>query len=84
MARKLTFAKSVEKELSKLPKKDISAVLVSCVALEAEETSRNIKKLHPPLNGYPLRVGRIRVLYILEASGDIVVYAVKRRKDAYK
>lgn len=84
MVHRLSFTKSAEKDLSKLPKKDIIVVLEACTALETAEAPLNIKKLHPPLNGYRLRVGQIRVLYVLEENRDIVVHAVKRRKDAYK
>jgi mRNA-degrading endonuclease RelE of RelBE toxin-antitoxin system len=84
MTYRLSFTKTAEKDLSKLPKKDIIAVLEACTALEAGQASANIKKLHPQLNGYRLRVGRIRVLFVYEMGNDIVVHAVKRRKDAYK
>lgn len=84
MGRKLSFTRAAEKDLAKLPKKDIKSILDACSALEVSEANLNIKKLHPPLHGFRLRVGRYRVLYVIEGSDTITVHAIKQRKDAYK
>lgn len=84
MGHKLFLSLAAEKELKKLPKKDRARILESCILLEAGETNLDIKKLHQPLDGYRLRVGKFRLLYVLEGKGLIVVHAIKRRKDAYR
>jgi mRNA interferase RelE/StbE len=84
MARKLSFTRSAEKDLTKLPKRDARVVLEHCEALEAGETTLDIKKLHLPLSGYRLRVGRYRVLYVYEGNDTITVHAITHRKDAYR
>jgi mRNA interferase RelE/StbE len=84
MAYKLSFTRRAEKELAKLPKTDIVAILEHCALLETDDRSVDIKKLHPPLSGYRMRVGQYRVLYVYEDSTHITVHAIKHRKDAYR
>jgi mRNA interferase RelE/StbE len=84
MAYKVSFTHSAEKDLSKIPKRDVVLLLDACTALEIESEHLNIKKLHPPLHGYRLRVGQYRILYVQEDSVHITVHAIKHRKDAYK
>jgi len=84
MGRKLFLSRAAEKDLIKLPKKDIVRILESCTLLENGETNLNIKKLHLPLDGFCLRVGNYRVLYVHEDKELIVVHAIKPRKEAYR
>lgn len=43
----------------------------------------DVTKLHKPFEGYRLRVGVYRVLFMLEKE-IITVYSIKHRKDAYR
>jgi mRNA-degrading endonuclease RelE of RelBE toxin-antitoxin system len=83
MAFRLSFTRTAEKELEKLPKKTAHAVLEQCAVLEQGKQITDTKKLHPPLNGWRLRVGRYRILYVLDKT-TITVYAIRHRKDAYR
>lgn len=84
MVYKILFTHSAEKELTKLPKKDAEAVLAHCLELEAGATRLDVKKLHPPLNGYRMWVGNYRVLYVHETESQITVHAIRHRKNAYQ
>ena len=84
MAYKLSFTRKAEKDLAKLPKKEIASIIEHCVSLETGKNIPGTKKLHPLLKGYRLRVGQYRILYVYEDSMNITVHAIKHRKDVYR
>ena len=84
MVYKLSFTRHAEKDIAKLPKKNVATILEHCISLESGKASLDTKKLHSPLNGFRMRVGNYRVLYVYEGKNCITVHAIRHRKDAYK
>ena len=77
----LDFEALALKDLEALPK-DIRRQVGHGIDLLQRDWIGDIKKLEGYKNQYRLRVGKYRVLFEL-AGQDIIVYAVKDRKDAY-
>lgn len=83
---KIFLTSAAKREYKKLPK----AVRLVLEEIVLGEFARNpfspaldISKLKEPYQGYRLRVGQYRVLFLLK-DGDAHIYAVRHRKDAYK
>ena len=69
-------------QLRALPKEQRRNIGKRLDALQTD-LAGDVKKLAARTQEYRLRIGSLRVLFLLE--GDrIVVYAVKNRKDAYE
>ena len=78
----ITFKKSAIKDLSKFDESTKNKILLKIEDLSYFPNVNNIKKLtnfHPP---YRLRVGNYSVLF--EVSENIIIFAIKHRKDVYK
>lgn len=81
---KITFKKSVSKDLRKIPKKDILRILKAIKALADDPRPPQSKKLSGQ-EKYRLRQGNYRVLYSIEDEKLIIqVVKVGNRRDAYK
>jgi len=83
---KLFLTSRALREFKKLPR-DVSLGISELFSGEfcKNPLSRvfDIKKLKVPFQGFRLRVGDYRILFIIEKD-RIVVYSIKHRKDAYK
>ena len=79
---KIKFKKSAIKDLSKFNQKTQNKILEKIEDLIYFPNIANIKKLtnfYPP---YRLRIGDYRVLF--DINENIVIFAIKHRKDVYK
>lgn len=81
---KIIVRKSVSKDLSKIPKKDVQRILQAIEALSQDPRPPHSKKLSGE-EKYRLRCGVYRVLYEIEDELLIVcIVKAKHRKDVYK
>jgi len=83
-AYKIFFRKSVEKDFSLIPKKDLKKILDRIKALTEDPRPRGREKL-TGRQRYRLRQGRYRILYAIQ-DDDLTVWVVKvgHRKDIYR
>ena len=87
MTYKISFDKPADKSLGKIMKSDKGAgqsIYVACLDLRNfSENSRGIKKLHTPFEGFRRRVGKYRILFVVN-NKVIEIYKIGLRKDVYK
>ena len=83
-AYKLFFKKSVQKDLSAIPKRDLKKILSRIKALAEEPRPAGCEKL-TGRERYRLRQGRYRILYSIQ-DDELTVWVVKigHRKDIYR
>ncbi len=81
---KLFFKKSVQKDLSAIPKKNLKKILARIKALAKEPRPAGCEKL-TGRERYRVRQGRYRVLYSIQ-DDELTVWVVKigQRKDIYR
>jgi mRNA interferase RelE/StbE len=81
---KITFHRDVEKDLRKLPKKQILAILEAINALAANPLPQGVKKL-TGTDAYRIRIANYRVIYKIEDQ-ELIVFVLKvaHRKDVYR
>jgi mRNA interferase RelE/StbE len=76
--------RSAEKEMDRLPDKIHNRISDKILALEINPRPIGIKKLQGE-NGYRLRVGDYRILYVVnDQLKRIFVYSVAHRREAYR
>ncbi len=76
--------KSAEKELDYLPTRIHDKIINLLLSLKENPFPRNSKKLHGR-EGWRIRVGDYRILYIIDESDRIIeVISVAHRKDVYR
>jgi mRNA interferase RelE/StbE len=76
--------RSAEKELDNLPTKIHDKVINILLSLKENPSPRNFKKLCGR-EGYRIRVGDYRILYLIdEPDKTIEVVSVAHRKDVYR
>ena len=83
-AYKIFFKKSVEKDFSSIPKKDLKATLDRIDALGENPRPQGCEKM-TGRQRYRLRQGRYRILYSIQ-DDELTVWVVKvgHRKDIYR
>ena len=81
---RIELASGVQKELDRLPARQVSRIVDAIRRLTDNPRPRGSKKLVGEENLYRIRVGIYRVIYaIFDDELVIVVVRVKHRKDAY-
>ena len=87
MTYKISFDKPADKSLEKIMKSDKEIgqkVLFVCLDLKNfSENFRGVKKLHTPFEGFRRRVGKYRILFVINGK-KIEIYKIGLRKDVYK
>ncbi|MBU1046793.1 type II toxin-antitoxin system RelE/ParE family toxin [Patescibacteria group bacterium] len=84
MVYKVLLDKPADKSLGKLNSKIKEDILVACTELEHfSEKTRNTKKLKHPFVGFRRRVGKYRILFLVNKK-NIEIYKIGLRKDIYK
>ena len=81
---KILIKRSVEKDLQKIPKKDVTKILKIIEALADNPYPSNVKKLSHE-EKYRIRFRQYRILYQIE-NEILTIYIVKvaHRKDVYR
>ena len=84
MSYLVKLRRSAEKELDRLPEKTHDTIVTALKALEETPRPVGVKKLHGR-EGYRIRVGNFRVLYVIDESRKIVdVFSIADRKEVYR
>ena len=81
---RIFFKKSVEKDLSGIPKKDVRKILNRIKALENDPRPPGYEKLTGQ-ERYRLRQGRYRIIYSIQ-DDELTIWIVKvgHRKEVYR
>jgi mRNA-degrading endonuclease RelE of RelBE toxin-antitoxin system len=80
---RVIFKASAQKSLDELPlpiQKKVARAIDDLVRMGIH--ARQVKKLHPPIGGYRMRVGEHRILFDRE-DDIILVHRISRRATAY-
>jgi mRNA interferase RelE/StbE len=81
----LTFRKSVEKDLRKIPKEIILHIFEHVENLTSEPIPHDAYKLTSAENLYRIRVGDYRVIYqVLHSNREVIVFYIRHRSVAYR
>jgi len=81
----VSFKKSAEKDIRKIPKEIIPHIFQHIGSLAAEPVPHDAYKLASAENLYRIRVGDYRVIYqVLHGSHGIIVYYIRHRSVAYR
>jgi len=80
---KVNVLQKAQKDIAKLPKKDLKKILLAIKDLENYPNVSNIKKLVNFKPVYRKRIGDYRILFDVE-DNQIFVGRVLHRKDSYK
>lgn len=84
MSYSIEYDKGVQKELSRLPSKNIIQILSKIESLANDPYQSGIKKLKGYDFVYRARVGNYRILYEIDGGRlVIIVVAIGDRKDIY-
>jgi len=84
MAYTVNLKRSAEKELEKLPTKIHDKIINILLSLKENPFPHNSKKLRGR-EGYRIRVGDYRILYLIDESARTVeVVSVAHRKEVYR
>jgi mRNA interferase RelE/StbE len=83
---RIEITSSAEKEMDKLSADVHKRVANKILELENNPRPPRIsQKLVAPFEGYRLRIGNYRVLYVIdEKKKKVVVYSVRHRREAYR
>ena len=81
---KLKFARSVKKDLRKIPNNDVSKILKLINSLLDDPYPANVKKLSHQ-NKYRIRYRNYRILFKI-LNNELIIYVLKisQRKDVYR
>ena len=75
---------SAEKELDRLPSKVQDIIIKKLTLLGENPTPKGVKKLQAK-EGYRIRVGDYRILYIIdESKKKVEIISIAHRKDIYR
>ncbi len=85
MQFKIELTKVALKNFKSLSEKNTLVIFAAIEDLKQDPFNKNldIKKLKTPFEGYRIRKGSFRILFIIE-NKTILIYSIKHRKDAYK
>jgi mRNA interferase RelE/StbE len=83
---KIQFKQSAEKDIRKMQKSFIPAIIQKVNQLSADPFPAGVKKLTNTDNIYRLRVRDYRVIYQISRHEDmqITIHYIRHRKDAYR
>ncbi len=83
MPYKVLLDKPADKSLGKLDSRIKEDILLACTELEQfSQKTRNIRKLKHPFVGFRRRVGKYRILFLVNKK-KIEIYKIGLRKDVY-
>ncbi len=83
MAYRILLKRSAEKELAALPNQVHDRIVKKMLSLQEDPRPHGVKKLKGG-NGYRVRVGDYRILFVIEDNVQTIeVFSVVNRKDAY-
>ncbi len=84
MAYKIIVKPSAQKDLDKIPDKELKRIASRLEQLRINPRPIGVQKLSDE-EGYRLRSGNYRILFIInDKIKNIFIFRIKHRKDAYK
>ena len=84
MSYAVYLKKSAEKELDHLPTEVYDRIIKQLISLRENPRPHGMKKLHGQ-EGYRIRVGDYRILYVIDEIGKKVeIVSVGHRKEVYR
>jgi len=82
---KLSFKKSVEKDLRRIDRKEIPKILSAVEMLQEDPFPHGSRKLVGSDNTYRIRIGDYRAIYfVAQDIREVVVQRIAHRKDVYE
>lgn len=82
---KVQFHPDVLKQLQRLPRTELETALRVIIDLSHDPRPVGAKKLVGAANDWRVRFGQYRIVYgIDDAAGEITVFVVAKRSDAYR
>ena len=85
MSYEVLVLPSAERELKRLPSRELNRMLVRLGSLASRPRPVGVQKLHGSMDRYRIRQGRFRILYrVDDVAKRVFVYAVGDRKDVYR
>lgn len=82
---KVQFHPDVLKQLQRLPRAEFETALQVIISLSRDPRPSGAKKLVGSVNEWRVRFGRYRIVYSIDdAVGEITVFVVAKRSDAYR
>ena len=85
MSYEVQVLPSAERELERLPSRELSRVLIRIGSLMTQPRPVGVQKLRGSADRYRIRQGRFRILYrVDDVTRRVLVYAVGDRKDVYR
>ena len=84
MLYRIIIKPSAQKDLDRLPDKELKRVLERFEQLKNNPRPIGVQKLSDD-EGYRVRIGNYRILFIInDKIKNIFIYRIKHRKDVYK
>jgi len=83
MAYRIELSFHAERQFGKLTRSAQQNIAAAFETLQSNPFAADIKKLHKPLEGFRLRKGEYRILFIIVGS-TVTIYSIAHRKDAYR
>ena len=81
---KIQFKQSADKDIRKIEKSFIPAIIEKINRLSTDPFPSGVKKLMNTDNIYRLRVRDYRVIYQITEGRQITIHYIRHRKDAYR
>ncbi len=83
MAYRVELLPHAERQFGKLARPVQESVAAAFETLQFDPFAGDIKKLHKPLEGFRVRKGEHRILFIV-VRNTVIIYSIAHRKDAYR
>ena len=82
---RIQFHPDVLKQLQRLPRAEFETALQIIIGLSHDPRPAGAKKLVGATNDWRVRFGQYRIVYSIDdAAGEIAVFVVAKRSDAYR
>ncbi|KUH81593.1 MULTISPECIES: type II toxin-antitoxin system RelE/ParE family toxin [unclassified Mycobacterium] len=82
---RISFHPDVLKQLQRLPRAELETALQVVIGLSHDPRPVNAKKLVGSQRDWRVRFGQYRVVYSIDdADGEVTVFNVAKRSDAYR
>jgi mRNA interferase RelE/StbE len=82
---RIAFHPNVLKQLQRLPRAELETALQVVIGLSHDPRPLNAKKLVGSQHDWRVRFGQYRVVYSIDdAAGEVTVFNVTKRSDAYR
>jgi len=83
---RIQFHPDVLKQLQRFPRAEFEKALHTIIGLSHDQRPSGAKKLVGSANDWRVRFGQFRIVYSIDdaAAGEVTVFSVAKRSDAYR